>query len=200
MLVLPALADMKILAISDTIDRSLYEGFDRDRWRDVEMVISCGDLLPEYLDFLGTTLRCPVLYVRGNHDAAYPPDAYDGAVNLHGRVWQGMGLTVVGFEGSRWYNGRNLQYSERQMRWRVWRATRRLATVDIVVTHAAPLGCQDRPDQCHTGFACYRTLIERTHPKLFVHGHSHLYGTEPRTVQLGATAMVNAYGHCLLTI
>ena len=191
---------MKILAIADTVDPILYEHFDRGRWADVSLVLSCGDLPPQYLDFLCTSLSCPVLYVRGNHDTAYERDRYSGCFDLARHPWTDMGLTVVGFEGSQRYNGRDLQYSEGEMRRKVWRATRRLHQIDIVVTHAPPLGLQDRPDVCHSGFACYRDLIEQKHPRLFIHGHSHMFGAERRELRVGETKTINAFGHCLLEL
>lgn len=191
---------MKILAISDSVEGALHEHFDAAQWRDLDLVVSCGDLPPEYLDFLCTTLACPVLYVRGNHDGHYPPDAYAGLVNLHGRSWTSNGVTIVGFEGCRRYNGDSVQYSEREMRWKVWRTTRRLPKIDLVITHAPPLGCNDRPDPCHAGFECFRDLVLRRRPRYFIHGHSHLYGAESRVSQLDSTTTVNAYGHYLLSM
>ena len=191
---------MNVLAISDSIDPLLYEHFDLARWRDVNVVISCGDLPPQYLDFLCTNLGCPVLYVRGNHDGDYDAAAYSGFFNLHGRSWSMNGVTMVGFEGCRQYNGHSVQYSEREMRSRVWRTTHRLANIDVVVTHAPPLGCNDLPDPCHAGFACYRELVEHRHPRFLVHGHSHLYGKSPRLTLLEGTTMVNAYGHYVLNL
>lgn len=189
---------MKVLTVSDQVDTALYEHFDRGRWRDIELVISSGDLPPEYLDFLCTELGCPVLYVRGNHDGSYPRNAYAGCFNLDGKVWRSNGLSVIGFEGSRKYNDGKVQYSERQMRWRVWKATRRLSGVDIVVTHAPPCGCHDLPDPCHTGFECFRDLVARYRPKYLIHGHTHLYAGQKRIGQIGNTLAINAFGHYVL--
>jgi len=191
---------MKVLTVSDQVDPTLYERFDRARWRDVELLISCGDLPPEYLDFLCTELGCPVLYVRGNHDGGYSRDAYAGCFNLHGKVWNSRGLSIVGFEGCRRYNHGDVQYTEREMRWNIWKTTRGLKKVDLVVTHAPPCGCNDLPDPCHSGFECYRDLVHRFHPKYLIHGHSHLYGGQKRLGQIEDTTAVNAFGHYVLEL
>jgi Icc-related predicted phosphoesterase len=191
---------MKVLTVSDRVDPALYDHFDRSHWRDIELLISCGDLPPEYLDFLCTELGCPVLYVRGNHDEDYPRDAYAGCFNLHGRLWKSEGLSVVGFEGCRRYNDRGVQYSEREMRWRIWKTMRRVRKVDVVVTHAPACGCNDLPDPCHSGFECYRDLVQRFRPKYLIHGHSHLYGGQKRIGHIEDTTAVNAFGHYVLDV
>jgi Icc-related predicted phosphoesterase len=191
---------MRILAIADYVDPVLYEYFDPARWADIDLVISCGDVPPGYLDFLLSTLNRPVLYVRGNHDGGYPADAYAGCYNVNGRVWRGEGLAVIGFEGCRRYNTGPVQYSERQMRYRIWRSTWFLRGIDLIVAHAPPLGCHDRPDPCHTGFACFDDLIRRLRPRYFIHGHSHLYGCDHRVARIGSTLVVNAYGHYVFDV
>jgi uncharacterized protein len=191
---------MKILAISDSIDPLLYDHFDGARWRDLDLVVSCGDLPPNYLDFLCTNLRCPVLYVRGNHDGAYSADAYSGCFNLHRRSWTQNGVTIVGFEGCRRYNGREVQYSEREMRRNIRRATYGVGEIDLVVTHAPALGCNDRDDPCHAGFDCFRDLVHQRHPRFLIHGHSHLYGQTSRLGRLETTTTINAFGHYVLCL
>jgi len=76
---------LTVLAIADAVSTLLYDYFDPDRWRDVDLVLSAGDLPPEYLDFLCTNLGVPVLYVRGNHDGHFEAQRYDGCLNVHGR-------------------------------------------------------------------------------------------------------------------
>src|SRR5438309_7445230 len=93
-----------ILAIADRVSETLYDHFRPERWRDVDLVLSCGDLPPEYLDFLCTTLNVPIFYVRGNHDGGYRSDRYDGCVNVHGRIVSWKGILIAGFEGSYRYN------------------------------------------------------------------------------------------------
>ena len=61
---------MKILAIADTEERCLWECFRKERFEGVDLILSAGDLDPDYLEFLVTVINRPLIYVRGNHDDA----------------------------------------------------------------------------------------------------------------------------------
>ena len=52
---------MKILAIADVEEKILWDFFDKELVRDVELIISCGDLSVHYLDFLVSMTNCPLL-------------------------------------------------------------------------------------------------------------------------------------------
>src|SRR5437868_14180469 len=112
---------IKILAVADAVSPLLYDYFCPERWQDVDLVLSAGDLPPEYLDFLASSLNVPVFYVRGNHDGSYGTAAYQGGESAHGRILQYRGLRVVGFAGSQRYKDGPLQYSETEMRRIVYR-------------------------------------------------------------------------------
>ena len=62
---------MKLLVVSDVESKFIWDHFDREYFRDVGLIISCGDLSANYLSFLVTMLPCPLLYVPGNHDKRY---------------------------------------------------------------------------------------------------------------------------------
>ena len=62
---------MKILAIADTEERCLWECFRKERFEGVDLILSAGDLDPDYLEFLVTVINKPLIYVRGNHDDRY---------------------------------------------------------------------------------------------------------------------------------
>ena len=62
---------MKILVIADVESKSLWDYYSPDKLEGVDLIISCGDLDPDYLQFLVTMVSCPLLYVRGNHDGIY---------------------------------------------------------------------------------------------------------------------------------
>ena len=137
---------MKILAVADTRDRLLYEHYRAERWapEGVELIVSCGDLEPDYLDFLVSVFNVPCFYVRGNHDTGYGQTPTGGGVNLHERLERFKGVRFFGLEGSPWYNGGPAQYTERQMRWMAFWAgwtIRQAGGVDVLVTHAAPRTC-----------------------------------------------------------
>ena len=62
---------MKILLVSDVECPALWDHFRPDRVEGVELIISCGDLKHEYLEFLVTMINKPLLYVPGNHRAGW---------------------------------------------------------------------------------------------------------------------------------
>ena len=59
---------MKILCISDATDTLIYSSIAPDLYRDVDFVISAGDLPLRYYDYIQTMLRKDVYYVYGNHN------------------------------------------------------------------------------------------------------------------------------------
>ena len=62
---------MNILVIADEETPSLWDYFRPEKLKDVDLILSCGDLNPKYLSFLATFCKGPVLYVHGNHDDRY---------------------------------------------------------------------------------------------------------------------------------
>jgi hypothetical protein len=185
-----------ILAVADGISPLLYDHFDAERWKAIDLVLSSGDLPPEYLDFLCTALHVPVLYVRGNHDASFELARYDGFENLHGRIYQYKGLRIAGFEGSQRYSGGSCQYTEAEMARavrRVQREAKRVGAPHIVLTHAPPAGIHDSEDVCHRGFTCFREAIDLWNPVYFVHGHMHNYTGGPVISTVGTTDVINSY-------
>ena len=68
---------MKILILADVESKYLWDYFDKSKLEGVDLILSCGDLNPQYLSFLASFTQSPVLYVRGNHDDCYeqtPPE------------------------------------------------------------------------------------------------------------------------------
>ena len=191
---------MKLLCVSDMVEPALYQNFEPERFGAVDLVISCGDLPPEYLSFLRGAFNVPVYYVRGNHDIRYARKAPDGCVNLHGRILRHGPLRILGLEGSRWYNGGPFQYTEAQMRLLVWRLRPRIwlkGGIDLVVTHAAPRYIHDAEDRCHRGFMIYRKIIQWYQPRYFLHGHIHALFTDDsqRITVEGNTQVINCFGY-----
>ncbi len=195
---------MKILFVSDVVVPEIYPRFQAERFTDMGAVVSCGDLPPEYLTFLADRLKTVVYFVRGNHDIRYQTYSPPGCVDLDGRIIEIGGLRFLGLEGSRWYNGNPVQYTEWQMRmkiatliWSLWRNK-----ADIVVTHAPPRYVGDAEDLCHRGFKSFRKLIYKYKPSYFVHGHIHSVFSRPedRIKTLHQTKVINAYGFYILEI
>lgn len=193
-----------VLAVGDQVDERLLEPSLPDSLGAVRLLVSCGDLPSDYLGALADRFRVPLVYVRGNHDGRHR-DAHFPGEDLHGRVVTINGLRLLGFEGSNWYNGEGVQYTERQMWWRVqtvrpavWRAR----GVDIVVTHAPPYGIHDGRDVCHTGFKAFRALLDMLRPRYFLHGHTHLdYSPKMgRNTVIGGTQIVNTFRSVLIPV
>jgi Icc-related predicted phosphoesterase len=135
------LVSMKILAVSDIPSRSL-ETLVADgpgRFRNINLIVSCGDLGREYLEFLVDGLNKEFFFVTGNHpfDMQAESSAGDfhaerawekvrgfhgkaprylaGRADLHGRVEVFRNYLITGFGGSQWYNGNENQYREQEM-------------------------------------------------------------------------------------
>ena len=94
---------MKILAVSDVENALLYSPMIMDRFQDVDLILSCGDLPYYYIEYMVSMLNVPCYFVRGNHANAreygvagtrkYPW----GAVDVHHRcVEDDTGLLLAG--------------------------------------------------------------------------------------------------------
>ncbi|HZQ07499.1 MAG TPA: metallophosphoesterase [Anaerolineae bacterium] len=202
---------MKVLAISDVIVETLYSPALREVARDVELVISCGDLPSAYLEYIVSLLDVPLYYVMGNHGARGGSREFpEGCINLDGRVVNQNGLLLAGLEGSLRYNDApRYQYTENEMRAKIAYLSRYLwlnrmrygRFLDVLVTHAPPFGIQDASDPAHHGFKSLLGFIDRFHPDYLIHGHTHLYDNRAvRQSVRGHTLIINAYGYLLLDI
>jgi len=196
---------MKILSISDMVVPELSEQFDARQFDGIELVLSCGDLPPEYLASIREHLDVPLYYVRGNHDIRYQNSPPVGCLDIHQRWITFKGLRIMGLEGSRWYNGGPIQYRDYQMRQMIWRMTPGLwfkGGVDMVITHAPPRHIHDAEDRCHRGFDSFLKLINRFKPRYFIHGHIHAYITDPsqRVTLVGNTHVINTFAYHLLEV
>jgi hypothetical protein len=196
---------MKILSVSDRVESILYDKFDGERFPGVDLILSCGDLPPEYLSFLSARFNVPLYYVLGNHDIRYDLKLPDGCIDLHAKFAHFQGINILGLEGSLWYNGGPHQYTEGQMRktirrlrGKIWRQK----GVDIIMTHAPPRHIHDAEDQCHKGFEVYQWLIDHYAPGYFIHGHIHVNFSDPsqRISIVKETTVINTYGYYLFEI
>lgn len=196
---------MKILLLSDLECPYLWDYYQPGRLKDYDLIISCGDLSANYLSFLVTMGRCPVLYVHGNHDWRYSTKPPEGCDCIEDTLYVYNGLRILGLGGCPTYSGGPHQYSEKQMKKRIrklrWKI-RRAGGVDMVVTHAPVAGYGDGTDYAHRGYECFLELIDTYKPKYLVHGHVHLnYGTgNPREFQRGETTIINTYERFVIDI
>lgn len=188
---------MKLLLLADRESPYLWDYYQPGCLREYELMLSCGDLKPDYLTFLATMGRAPLYYVHGNHDGVYARRAPEGCECIDGCLVRFHGLRILGLGGSRLYSGGPHQYSEREMAARIRRlgfSLRRAGGVDIVVAHAPARGLGDGEDLAHMGFAAFLPLLERYQPRYFIHGHVHMeYGRAlPRVLHYGSTTIINA--------
>lgn len=196
---------MKILVIADIESRSMWDFYDPSKLEGVDLIISCGDLNPRYLEFLVTLSGCPLLYVHGNHDSVYEKTPPEGCECLEDRIVRCKGLRILGLGGSMRYKEGPFMYTERQMRMRVLKARIKAALcggVDLFVTHVPPGGCGDLEDLPHRGFACFNTFLNAVRPRFMIHGHVHkTYGKfrRERTHESG-TRIINAYDYYILEV
>ncbi len=191
---------VRILAVADEVDESL--GRETMGSLRPDVVVSCGDLPFDHLEYLVTLANVPLLYVRGNHDPGAGPDP-GGCTPLDGRAAAAAGLRFAGLGGSHRYSDGPNQYTEPQMRRRARRLARRsrVAGIDVLVTHAPPYGLGDEPtDPCHRGFEAFGDLVRRLRPALVVHGHIHPYGRARADRAIGDTAVVNVIPYRLLEV
>jgi hypothetical protein len=135
-----------------------------------------------------------------------------GGINVDGRVVDAAGLRVAGLGGSVRYKEGPNQHTQAQMRRRALRLElrcrlRRRARpasrhrVDLLVTHAPPLGVGDlAEDPAHAGFAAFHRLVRTLSPRLLVHGHIHPYGRVVPEMMIGETVVRNAVGAHLIEV
>ena len=213
-----------VLAVSDEVDDVLCA--DVRAVRAAQLILSCGDLPFDYLDYLMNALDVPLVFVPGNHDpdisgyrtsraglpvrAGLParPPWPDGAVSAERSVVEVAGLRIAGLGGCRRYSEGPNQYTERQQVRRAralarrarWRRVRDGRGVDVLLTHAAPEGAGDAEDLAHRGFRALNWLAARLEPAWLLHGHVHPHGPAPGDHQLGRTVVRNVVGRHLLDI
>ncbi len=190
---------MNILVLADEESKYLWDYFEKSKLDGVDLIISCGDLKPQYLSFLATFAKVPILYVHGNHDAIYDTTPPDGCICIDDNLYVYNGIRILGLGGSQCYNFGAYQYSEREMRSRIFKLRRKLRKYggfDILVTHAPALELNDGEDLPHKGFQAFRDLLDKYKPKYFLHGHVHLtYNWQQQRICTynDTTTVINAY-------
>ena len=193
---------MRILAIADQESSYLWDHFEKSKLEGIDLIISCGDLNPNYLSFLATFTSVPVLYVHGNHDERYNQTPPEGCICIEDKVYVHQGIRILGLGGSMRYKPGECQYTERQMKARVNKLKLQLLRrrgFDILVTHAPAYQLNDGMDLPHQGFRAFLTLLDRYRPKFFLHGHVHMsYGRRhKRYDKYQDTHVINVYERCV---
>ncbi|MCL2129024.1 MAG: metallophosphoesterase [Treponema sp.] len=213
---------MKILCVSDQIDPLIYSNSIKERYSDIELILSAGDLPDDYLDFIVSTLNKPIFFVFGNHqlenyayyksgfsllDSSHENQICFIGAHVDTKVCFEEGLIIAGLGGSMRYNRGENQYSNFEMQIRMLKLIPGLLFnrifrgryLDILLTHASPKGIHDKQDKCHSGFKCFLWFMRVFKPKYLVHGHIHLYDlSETRTTKYFDTQVINAYSHYII--
>ena len=189
---------MRILALADVESKYLWDYFEKSKLDGIDLIVSAGDLAPQYLEFLATYAKVPVLYVHGNHDGCYKDTPPLGCECVDDRIYTYRGLRILGLGGSMQYNFGSHQYNEREMNARyrkLWLKIKMAGGIDVLLTHAPARGIHDLDDMPHRGFECFNKILEKYEPKLFIHGHVHLnYGREAKRDEMhGNTRIINAF-------
>jgi Icc-related predicted phosphoesterase len=206
---------MKILAISDQVEERLYSPTVKIFFNDVDLLIGCGDLPYEYLEYLLCVLNVPLVYVPGNHDPVYaennPRSRVEGGSNIDLKSMRIKGLLVAGLGGSIRYrpDGVN-QYSQNEMYLRslllffplLWNRIRFGRAADILVTHSPPAGIHDDNDRAHSGLRAINMLMTLFKPRYLLHGHTYFYRRNlviPST-QVGETTVINIFPYHVIEL
>lgn len=196
---------MKILLIADEESKYYWDYFEKSKLEGIDLIISCGDLAPQYLSFLATFARVPVLYIHGNHDYCYEDTPPDGCICIDDKVYEYQGYKIMGLGGCMNYNGGQNQYTEKQMKKRFKKLKLKLGLkggLDILITHSPAYHMNDSDDLPHTGFKTFLEILDKYKPKLFAHGHVHInYGRDfKRLSDYNGTIVVNAYERYIIEL
>jgi Icc-related predicted phosphoesterase len=169
-----------VVADDDSAQRSAEPGR-------ADVLIACGDIADDVILQVAGRIECSsILAVKGNHDASgeFPPPIID----LHLNVCSILGVRFGGFRGSWRYKPRgNYLYEQDEVN----HLMASFPPVDVFVAHNSPRHIHDRNDDVHLGFDAFNRYIERTQPRLFIHGHQHIC----RETIANKTRVVAVYGH-----
>ena len=218
----------RVLAVADEVEPSLHS---RNLMRhEVDLVLACGDLPFDYLEFLVTMLNVPLGFVPGNHDPDLcPPGGIDSADFTRPFGWHWDDRANKGPQGCV-----NLDGGVRVL---AGVRVRRPGRLDPVQPRAQPVhrapdagpgpaasvagheaasegprsrGHRHHPrapgdvgdgeDPAHRGFATFHTLVSKMQPRFLLHGHVHPYGKHMVDGKIEDTRVMNVVGHKLLEI
>ncbi len=214
---------VRILCISDDVDALVYSSGIQARFAHIDMILSAGDLYFNYYNYIVSMLNKPLYFVFGNHNLKHLRDYRKSAgdvrigdgVDLHKRPAGGgtyvgdkvlylkkYRLIIAGLGGCKRYSCGPNQFSEFQMLGKMLKMLPRLLwnrifhgrCLDILLTHAAPQGINDREDPCHKGFKVFLWFMRTFKPRYLLHGHIHLYDiNRPRVAHYQGTQVINVY-------
>ena len=112
---------MRVLTVSDVESKYYYDYYVPGRLIGFDLILSCGDLRREYLEFLVTMANRPLLYVHGNHDERFDQAPPEGCICIDDMIYVHQGVRILGLGGSHRYRDGKYMYTEAQMRRRIRR-------------------------------------------------------------------------------
>jgi Icc-related predicted phosphoesterase len=191
---------VRVLAVAD---EEVPAAQSRVRELQVDLLLAAGDLPWDYLESLVSLLDVPAAFVPGNHDPRTGRGLGPrGMVDVDGEVRAIGGLRVAGLGGCVRYNEGSHQYTQKEFDRRAAKLVKaaRREPVDVLLTHAPPLGLGDEPDPAHVGISALHGVLEQLRPSWHLHGHIHPYGMGKPDRQAGATTIRNVIPWQLIDI
>ena len=204
---------IKALAVSDQVVERLYALAQNGHFQDVDILLGCGDLPYNYLEYFLSLLNVPLLYVPGNHDPVYdisnPMSQAEGGSNLDIRPVNVKGMLFAGLGGSIRYrpDGVN-QYTQGQAFYRAYSVIAQVllaqikhnCKLDILLSHSPPFGIHDDDSTSHQGLRALNLLMRILHPRYLLHGHTHFFrnNLESATTQVGDTTVMNVFPYKII--
>ncbi len=195
---------MKILVLADIESKSLWDYFEKEKLEGIDLILSCGDLKPQYLEFLATFSKAPILYIHGNHDDCYQETPPNGCICIEDKIYIYKGIRILGLGGSMRYKNGIHQYTQREMNTRVRKLKYQLwrhKGFDILLTHSPAYQINDDDDMPHQGFEAFVKLLDKYQPRYFLHGHVHMsYGRKfKRISKYNEITIINGYEKYVFT-
>ena len=199
---------MKILAVSDEAVDRIYTLTSSGHFQGVELILGCGDMPYEYLEYLVTVLNVPMFYVPGNHDPRFNLNSdqahAEGGINLDLKTVRHKTFLIGGFGGSIRYRPDGInQYTQFEAYLRALKMLPALLrnriqygrALDILISHSPPFGVHDNKDSAHEGLKALSWLIRIAQPRYLFHGHIHVYrrNLEHTETTIGLTKIINVY-------
>ena len=201
---------LHLLGLSDIEIGFIYSPMVAERFQNIDLILSCGDLPYFYLEYIVSMLNKSMYYVRGNHASKVEITSAGersnpwGAVNLHrNAISDESGLLLAGLEGSLQYNNGPHQYSQSEYWMMVFELVPKLIVnkivygryLDVFISHAPPWHIHDQSDRPHQGIKAFRWLIDVFQPRYALHGHIHVYRNDTVIqTRIGCTDVVNVFG------
>jgi len=200
---------VKTLAVSDQVLDRIYILASNGHFKDVELILGCGDMPYAYLEYLLTIINVPMFYVPGNHDPRSTHARAEGGSNLDLKIVRYKTFLIGGFGGSIRYRPDGInQYTQAEAYTRAFSLLPRLLlnrmqygrALDILISHSPPFGIHDDDDPAHNGLKALNWLIHFAQPRYLLHGHTHFYKrnlASPETT-IGITKVVNVYPYKII--